>query len=73
VAVRFALLAVPAAAVTGLVLFLNGVDASAGIAVAAFDVLAVVTGVTLGYFADRLPELSRVRRPHQPAGLHCGD
>jgi len=70
VAIRFALLAVPAAAVTGLVLFLNGVDANAGIAAAAFGVLAVVSGAMLGYFADRLPELPGARRRPRPAGLH---
>jgi hypothetical protein len=38
------------------VLLLNGLDASAGIAVAAFGLVAVATGTALGYFADRLPE-----------------
>lgn len=52
-ATRIALFAVPAAAVAGLVLLLNGLDAGAGIAVAAFGLVAVVGGATLGYFADR--------------------
>ena len=59
--------------VAGLVLFLNGVDASAGIAVAALGVLAVATGATLGYFAHHLPELPGARRSHRPTGLHRGD
>jgi hypothetical protein len=72
-AIRVAQLAVPAVAVAGLVLVLNGLDASPGIAVAAFGLVAVATGATLGYFADRLPELSRVRRLHRLAGIHHGD
>jgi len=58
-AIRIALFAVPAVAVAGLVLLLNSFNASAGVAVAAFGVLAVATGSALGYFADRLPELPR--------------
>jgi hypothetical protein len=54
-AVRVALFTVPALAVAGLVLLLNSLNASAGIAVAAFGVFAVATGATLGYFADCLP------------------
>jgi len=54
-AMRVALCAVPAIAVAGLVLLLNGLDVSAGIAVAAFGLVAVATGSALGYFADRLP------------------
>jgi hypothetical protein len=72
-AIRIALFGVPAVAVAGLVIFLNGVDANAGIAAAAFGVLAVVSGAMLGYFADRLPELPGARRSHRPAGLHRGD
>jgi len=63
-AIRIALFAVPAIAVAGLVLLLNGLDASAGIAVAAFGLVAVATGAVLGYFADHLPELPQARRPH---------
>jgi len=43
------------------VLLLNKLDASAGIAVAAFGLVAVMSGGTLGYFADRLPEIPRAR------------
>jgi len=72
-AIRIALFAVPAITVAGLVLLLNGLDASAGIAVAAFGVVAVATGTALGYFADRLPELPQARRPQRLAGIHHGD
>ena len=61
-ALRIALFAVPAAAVAGLVLLLNALDASAGIAVAAYGLVAVLSGVALGCFADRLPELPQTRR-----------
>ena len=72
-AFRIALFALPIIAVSGLVLLLNVADASAGIAMAAFGLIAVVTGVALGYFADRLPGLRQVRRPHRLAGIHHGD
>lgn len=72
-AIRIALFAVPAIAMAGLVLLLNGLDAGAGIAVAAFGLVAVATGATLGYFADRLPELPSARRRHRLAGIHHGD
>lgn len=72
-AIRIALFAVPAIVVTGLVLLLNGLDASAGVAVAAFGLVAVATGTALGYFADRLPELPQARRSHHLAGIHHGD
>lgn len=63
-AIRVGLIAIPTAAVVGLVLLLNGLDAGAGIAAAALGVVAVVSGAVLGYFADRLPELPRARRSH---------
>lgn len=72
-AIRIALFAVPAGAVAGLVLSLNGLDASAGIAAASFGVVAVATGSALGYFADRLPEFPQARRPHRLASMHHGD
>lgn len=72
-AIRIALFAVPALVITGLVLMLNGLDASAGIAVAAFGLVAAASGTALGYFADRLPELPRARRPHRFVGVHHGD
>jgi hypothetical protein len=60
---RIALLAGPIAAVVALVLLINGLDASAGIAVVALGLVAVIGGATVGYFAHRLPELPRTRRP----------
>lgn len=72
-AIRIALFAVPTAAVAGLVLLLNGFDAGAGIAVAAFGLVAVMSGAALGYFADRLPELPQARRLHRLASAHHGD
>jgi hypothetical protein len=72
-AIRVALFAIPAVVVAGLVLLLNGLDASAGIAVAAFGLVAVATGAALGYFADRLPELPQARRLHRLAGIHHDD
>ena len=72
-ALRVALFVVPAAAVAGLVFLLNGLDAGSGVAVAAFGLVATLSGVALGYFADRLPELPRARRPHRLPGLHHGD
>ncbi|HEX6754153.1 MAG TPA: hypothetical protein VF093_11275 [Solirubrobacterales bacterium] len=73
VSFRIALFAIPAAMVTGLVVLLNGLDASPGIAVVALGVVAVATGTALGYFADRLPELPGVHRHHRLAGIHHGD
>ena len=74
-AIRIALFAIPTAAVAGLVLLLNGLDADAGIAVAALGVVAVLSGAALGYFADRLPDFPRARRRrpgggHRLAGVH---
>lgn len=63
-AIRLVLFALPAAAVVGLVLLLNGLNAGAGIAAAALGVVAVASGAALGYFADRLPEQPRARRAH---------
>lgn len=53
--VRIALFALPTATIAALVLVLNGLGASAGIAVAAFGAVAVMSGAAVGYFADRLP------------------
>lgn len=63
-ALRIALFAVPLATAPGLVLLLNALDAQAGVAVAAMGLLAITSGAALGYFADRLPELPRVRHGH---------
>lgn len=72
-AARIALFAAPTAAVVGMVLFLNWIDASAGVAVAALGVVAVMGGGALGLFADRLPELPRTLRARRIAGTHRGD
>jgi hypothetical protein len=53
IATRIALFAVPTVTAAGLVLLVNGLDAGAGIAVAALGLVAVVSGAVLGYFADR--------------------
>jgi hypothetical protein len=71
--IRIALLATPIAAIVGLVLLLNGLNAGAGISVAALGLVAVASGAALGYFAGRLPELPRGRRAHPLAGVHHGD
>jgi hypothetical protein len=70
-AIRISLFAVPTVAVVGLVVLLNALDASAGIAVAALGLVAIVSGAALGVFADRLPELPSVLRRHDnhPTGL----
>jgi hypothetical protein len=51
---RIAAFGIPALAVAGLVLLLNTFEASPGAAVAAYAAIAVLSGVTIGYFADRL-------------------
>jgi urea transporter len=70
---RLLALAAPAVAVAALVLTLNLLDANAGIAVAAYGFVAVLTGGAIGYFANRLPELRSSRRPHRFASIHHGD
>jgi hypothetical protein len=71
-AIRIALFAVPIAAVAGLVLVLNGLDANAGIAVVSLGLVAVASGAALGFFADRLPELPRARHRHAHGGIRLG-
>jgi len=53
-ALRIAAFGIPTLAIVGLVLLLNRLDASPGLAVAAYAAIAVSSGVTIGYFADRL-------------------
>lgn len=60
-AIRVALFPIPAVAVAGLVLLLNGLDASTGLAVAAFGMFAVATGSVLGYLVDHLPQPPQAR------------
>jgi hypothetical protein len=54
-AIRFALFAIPAVVAVALVRLLNSVNASPGIAVAAYTVVAVTIGFAIGWNADRLP------------------
>jgi hypothetical protein len=72
-AIRIALFAVPTAAVVGLVLLLNAVDASAGSAVVSLSVVMVISGAAFGYFADRLPEFPGARRRHSQASARLAD
>ena len=73
-----ALFVVPAAVSVGLVLLLNGVGASAGVAVISLGLVAVLSGAALGYFADQLPELPvawrrrRTQSANRLAGIHHG-
>jgi hypothetical protein len=69
-ALRIMLVVVPLATVAGLVLVLNGLDAGAGIAVAALGLVAVAGGAALGYFADRLPEIWKTGRRHSDRAGH---
>jgi hypothetical protein len=62
-----AAIALAAVLVIGLVELLNWFDAGPGIAAAAICLTAAVGGTVLGYFADRLPEISRKRAA---ANLH---
>lgn len=69
-ALLIALFAIPAVAVVGLVFLLSSTNASAGIAVAAYTLLAVATGASIGYFADRLPGGQRSRDAHTASHRH---
>jgi hypothetical protein len=62
---RIAVFGIPALAVVVLVFLLNKLEASPGLAVAAYALVAVATGAIIGYFADRLlePKLPRNCRP----------
>lgn len=71
-AIRIALFGIPAVAVIGLVLLLDSLNASAGIAFAAFTVVAVATGVAIGYFVDRLPGAQQSHEPHIPSHRRGG-
>jgi len=53
-ALRIAVFGFPVLVVVGLVLLLNSLEASPGVAVAAYAIVAGSSGVTIGYFADRL-------------------
>lgn len=68
--IRLALFGIPTIAIVALVLVLNAVDASAGVAVAGLGIVAVASGTAFGYYADYLPEIPRVRRPHPVVPRH---
>jgi len=70
-AIRIGLFAGPVLAAVVLVLLVNGLDASAGIAVAALGVVAVASGAAFGYFAEYLPEPSRARRMQSSIPHHA--
>ncbi len=72
-AIRIGIFGIPTAAVVGLVLLLNGLNAGAGIAAAALGFVAVASGTALGYFADRLPDLPRTHGAHPLVPGHIGD
>lgn len=71
-AIRTAIFGLPTSAVVGMVLSLNSLNASAGIAAAALGVVAVSGGAALGYFAHRLPAVPGGRRAHRLAPRHGG-
>lgn len=72
-AIRVALFVLPTVAMAGLVLLLNSVEATAGMAAASMGLVAVASGAALGYFADHLPELPCAGRPPHLAGAHHSD
>jgi len=69
-ALYIALFGVPAVAVVGLVFLLDSTKASAGIAVAAFTVVAATIGAAIGCFADRLPGAQGGREAHTASHRH---
>jgi hypothetical protein len=71
-AIRIALVVVPAIVAVGLVFLLDSTNASAEITVAAFTVVAAAIGAAIGCFADRLPG-ARPRRDAHPASHRSGN
>lgn len=69
----FALFVAPITAVVGLARLLNALHANPGVAAVAMGLVAVTSGATFGYFADRLPEIRRPHRPRHLAGVRHGD
>ena len=67
---RIALFAIPTALAVALVLLLNGLGASGGVAAVALGVFAVTSGGVFGYFADRLPAFPHPRRPRSLTPHH---
>jgi hypothetical protein len=66
---RIALLYISLLVVTAaLVLSLKALDAGTGVSLAVFGLFGVSIGLAIGSFVDRIPEISRPRRPrHRPA------
>jgi hypothetical protein len=62
-AIRIALVAIPALAAVGLVALLNALNANGGIVVVAYTAVAVAIGTAIGCSVDRLPGA----RPDQEA------
>jgi hypothetical protein len=54
----------------GLVLLLNALNAGVGVSVAALGLAAGANGVVIGYFSDRLPDLSRFHSDESVAERH---
>jgi hypothetical protein len=50
------------AATAALVLSLNALEAGTLVSLAAFALFAISIGFSIGYFVDRIPEISRPRR-----------
>lgn len=60
---RIALVYIAVLAVTAvLVLSLNALEAGTPVSVAVYALFAISTGFAIGYFVDRIPEISRPRR-----------
>jgi hypothetical protein len=69
--IRIALFAIPALVAIGVVLLLNTLNASAGIAVAIYTVAAMAIGTAIGCNADRLPGTRPSEQTHPPSDTHC--
>lgn len=68
VAIRIALVAVPALAAVGLIALLNALNANGGIVVVAYTAVAVAIGTAIGCSIDRLPGARpRQEAPNGPA------
>jgi uncharacterized membrane protein len=60
---RIALIYIAVLAVTAvLVLSLNALEAGTVVSVVVFALFAISIGLAIGYFVDRIPEISRPRR-----------
>jgi len=65
---RIALIYIAVLAVAAvLVLSLNALEAGTVVSLAAFALFAISIGFAIGYFLDRIPEISRPRRTRRSA------